>query len=398
MKKLWVLSSLLCLAVILAVACARPATTTAPTAKPSPTATATKPTASPSPTTTATTKPTATATSAPVSFAGKTITIVVPYAAGGGTDIFARVYARYLPNFLPGKPNVVVRNIPGAEGTIGSNMAYSSKPDGVTVLASSVSVHIAQLVSMSAVKYDLLKMVPIISTPAGALFYIRPGFVTSPEDIVKAKGLVFGTGPGLSAGSVLFVIAKELMNIPVDKVVLAYTGVGEVRRAFLSGELNFSYETSGGLQDALQVYVDKGEAQLLFQTGIVDPNGKIVRDSNLPPIPTVLEIYQTVTGKEPTGLAWDAYKAVVMAGLNTNRTLFLPPGTPQNIVQTYWDAAARMIKDPDFTKVVAPMVGKGALWQTGEALDKSVKNNFGMKPEVSQWVRDAMRKYQVVVE
>lgn len=56
-----------------------------------------------------------------VSFQGKTITVVVTSAAGGGTDLSARVVADYIARHLPGKPNFIVRNVPGAQGVVGMN-------------------------------------------------------------------------------------------------------------------------------------------------------------------------------------------------------------------------------------------------------------------------------------
>lgn len=269
------------------LACSQPAT--APPPK-STTPATTKPTTSP------TVKPTATTAASPVSFAGKTIAIVVPTSAGGSTDIFARLYARYLTSFLPGKPTIIVKTMPGGASTIGGNYAYTAKPDGTTLLASTVGVHVAQLLGISAVQYDLVKMTALIGTPAGALYYMKSGIVSTPEDVTKAKGIIFGYSSGTSAGTILFLIAKESMNIPTDRVVVGYGSSGDARRAFLSGETNFSYETSGGYQEALVPYVEKGQVMLVFQTGLVDEKGDIVKDPNMPPIPTYKELYQKIMG------------------------------------------------------------------------------------------------------
>ncbi len=291
----WLLSGLLCAVSILA-ACQtlepRPSQAPAPgsTAKPTP-------------------------TSGQVSFAGKTITIIVPSSAGGGTDVAARVYARFLPRHLPGNPSMVVRNIPGGDGLIGVNYAYSARPDGLTVLASAAGRLLAQLVGLKEVKYDFLKMTTLIGVPAGALFVIKSGIVSRAEDLPKAKGLIVGLSSGITAGTITFVSAKELLNIPTEKVMLSYAGVGDARRAFLAGETNLEYETSGALQEFVKPHVDSGEVMLLFQTGLLDKTGDVVKDANLPPIPTLKDLYEKMNGKAPSEMAYEAYNAGVAAGL-----------------------------------------------------------------------------------
>ena len=70
----------------------------------------------------------------PVSFKGKTVTMLVASAPGGGTDTSGRLIAPLLASLLPGKPNVIVRNIPGAEGVTAMNYFVKQvAPDGLTV-------------------------------------------------------------------------------------------------------------------------------------------------------------------------------------------------------------------------------------------------------------------------
>ena len=82
----------------------------------------------------------------PQPYAGKTVTIVVGYKAGGGYDATARLLARHLPKHLPGKPTMIVQNMPGANSLIAANHVYSvAKPDGLTIGTFNRNVPIAQL-------------------------------------------------------------------------------------------------------------------------------------------------------------------------------------------------------------------------------------------------------------
>ncbi len=156
-RTLFVLFSLFCLVLILVSACSQGAT---PTPSPNPSLIPTsKPTTSP--TANPTTKPAS--TSVPVSFAGKSVTIIDGTEPGGSTDLTARVYTKYLPQYLPGKPNMIVRNMPGGARTIGTNYGYASKPDGLTLFMASGGDTLNQLVGLKAVRFVLPKASPLIT-------------------------------------------------------------------------------------------------------------------------------------------------------------------------------------------------------------------------------------------
>src|SRR5919205_1485832 len=98
------------------------------------------------------------AAAAQPNFSGKTITIVVGYKAGGGYDTAARLLARHLPNHLPGKPTVIVQNMPGGNSIIAANHIYNvAKPDGLTIGTFNRNLPIAQLTGVQGVKYDMTK-------------------------------------------------------------------------------------------------------------------------------------------------------------------------------------------------------------------------------------------------
>lgn len=388
MKKgtLWILSGLLCLLLILVLACT-PRATPAPTLTPSPTA---KPTLSP------TSSPISTPTSSPVSFAGKAITVIVASGAGGGTDIMGRVYGKYLSKFLPGNPTVIIRNMPGANGTIGANYVYHTKPDGLTILSTMGGILISQLLALKAVRYDLLKMSGLVGMGAGSLFIIKTGIIDKPEDLLKAKGIKFGHSGG--SPGYLFIVAKELLNIPTEQVVLAYSSGGDALRSFLAKEHNMGGGATSAYFQSIAPLVEKKEVTLAFQSGLLDQNRDIVKDPFAPPSLTTKELYEKIYGKPPSGMAWDAYKAMVAVAGNYDKVLHLPPGTPDNIIKLYWDAADRMVKDPEFRKMADPLIGD-TMYKTGESFQKEFKANYGMAPEILKWLKETLgTKYNITVD
>jgi tripartite-type tricarboxylate transporter receptor subunit TctC len=73
------------------------------------------------------------AASAPGSFEGKTITVLISSSTGGGTDTTGRLVAQFLPKYLPGNPQTIVQNMPEGGGTIANNHFANAKPDGLTL-------------------------------------------------------------------------------------------------------------------------------------------------------------------------------------------------------------------------------------------------------------------------
>ena len=95
-------------------------------------------------------------------YAGKTITIVVGYKPGGGYDRTARMLARHLPDHIPGKPSIIVQNMPGANSLIAANHVYNvAKPDGLTIGTFNRNLPIAQLLKVDGVKFDMMGKVVV---------------------------------------------------------------------------------------------------------------------------------------------------------------------------------------------------------------------------------------------
>jgi tripartite-type tricarboxylate transporter receptor subunit TctC len=87
-------------------------------------------------------------------YRGKTIDLIVGNAAGGGYDHYARLLARHMPRYIPGEPNFVVRNMPGAGGMVMSNHMYSQAPrDGLTIGMMSRANPIEPVLGNTAAKF-----------------------------------------------------------------------------------------------------------------------------------------------------------------------------------------------------------------------------------------------------
>ncbi|HET9881462.1 MAG TPA: hypothetical protein VFS81_06875, partial [Candidatus Binatia bacterium] len=91
-------------------------------------------------------------------YKGKTVTIVVGVSPGGAYDVWARLIAPHLSKHIPGNPQVIVQNMPGAGSLVAANYVYNvAKPDGLTMVMPANRLYIDQIVGRPEVKYDVRK-------------------------------------------------------------------------------------------------------------------------------------------------------------------------------------------------------------------------------------------------
>jgi tripartite-type tricarboxylate transporter receptor subunit TctC len=123
-------------------------------------------------------------------YKGKTIRIMVGSTPGSFYDLWGRLIARYWGKQIPGSPEVIVQNMPGAGSLTATNYVYAvAKPDGLSIVLPNNSIYIEQLVERKEVQFDLRKFHWIGSASQDSIiFYMRADtpFKTV-ADIVKAK-------------------------------------------------------------------------------------------------------------------------------------------------------------------------------------------------------------------
>ncbi|MDI7258759.1 MAG: hypothetical protein QME90_02435 [Thermodesulfobacteriota bacterium] len=323
-------------------------------------------------------------------YQGKTITIVVGYGAGGGADMFSRLMSRHLGRFLPGNPNLVVRNMSGGDGLIAANYAYkSAKPNGLTVFTSSGGNTGANYLRPKGTEHYLEKMIPVISTSQGSVLVVKPNIgIKEPKDLYTCTELIFGgTGP-VGGSEAHFFWAFQFMGLQLKKGVYGYESSGAARMGFFSGELNTNAATTISYNNTLKAYVQRGEALPVCQSGLVDASGNIVREPAAPDVPTYPELYQQVKGNAPSGIAWEAYK-LVLAGSTYDKTLLLPPATPEEIVDIWRKAVLEMVKDPKFRKD-ADLINPGAPLVVGDALVRGYPKAVSGPPDLIQHMKKTL--------
>lgn len=177
----------------------------------------------------------------------KPVTVVVPFGAGGGVDAAARILMPRLAERL-GQP-VVIENVPGASGTIGTQRVIKSKPDGSTLLFAVASpINVAPLVAPGSVRYDALKELAPIAPMAVSPFVLvgKPGLPagTTAELLALARrqpGKLtygtdgFGTSLHVTAALITGTAGVEMLHVPYKSGPQVLTDVagGQVDLAVL---------------------------------------------------------------------------------------------------------------------------------------------------------------------
>ena len=190
-------------------------------------------------------------------YQGKTLTLIVGFAPGGGVDTTARLVGRHLVRFLPGQPSLVVQNMEGAAGVIAANyLDRRVAPDGLTVAVPGRSWFVEGIVKSPGVTFDPTKFTWIGSPGAvNSMMYVRSSTgIKSFEELKSSpQTLTFGSlGSTTPTGMVPTMLAAR--GVPI-KVIYGYVSTARVLLALEQGEIDgvFTVEDSfSRRQDLLQ--------------------------------------------------------------------------------------------------------------------------------------------------
>jgi len=269
----------------------------------------------------------------PSPYAGKTVTIIVGYKAGGGYDATARLLARHLPKHIPGKPTVIVQNMPGANSMIAANHVYNvAKPDGLTIGTFNRNLPVAQLTRVDGVKYDMTKFAWIGSAASECtILALRSDLpYKSVEDLKKAKQpLVIGaTGPGANTYDFPLLL-KEFLGLNL-KIVTGYQSSADIMLAIERKEV----DGRAGSFTSIRPFIDRKLVRPLLRARADEPGvEQLPIDEDLAPSPRAKAIMALRSAPEQVA-----------------RPYVLPPATPPEIVKAVRDAFAATIKDPECEK------------------------------------------------
>lgn len=264
-------------------------------------------------------------------FEGKTVTVIIGAKGAGSLIAATQIVSHHLGKYIPGKPTVIVQEMPGAAHMLATNNVFNvAKPDGLTILASNPTVAVAQLAKVEQVRFDVRKFQWLGSTGAdGVALSIRADLpYKSFDDIRKANQeiIVGTTGPGSNAHDFPLLL-KEFASAKF-KLVSGYPSNGDIQLAIQRKEV----DAWAALATTIKLAEDQGIVRAVVRGRVAVPGFE--------KLPVDEDLATSSLGKALMGI-----RAVPLA---IGRAFAAPPATPADRVAILREAFAKMIKDPEF--------------------------------------------------
>ena len=274
-------------------------------------------------------------------YQGKTIRIVTGYPAGDVNDMWPRLIAQHMTKYIPGNPNFIVQNMPGASSMIAANYVFGvAKPDGLTLGWIAPTLYFDQLVGRKEVQYDWGKY-SFIGSPVQSehQLYMRTDTpYKTIEDVRKAaEPPKCGSGGATGTGFYFPKLLEETVGAKFT-IVLGYQGGGPIDLALEKGEIHCRAMTieSFFAREPFHTWRKNN-----FVRSIVQSARK--RDPRLSDTPTIYELMdQYKTTDEARRVA-----TVILAGGVFGRPMVGPAGIPADRLQILRKAFASALKEPE---------------------------------------------------
>jgi len=288
-------------------------------------------------------------------YPSRAITVIVPFPAGGASDVVARVMTSQMSEILG--QTIIIENVGGAGGTIGSARAAAAAPDGYTLLAAAMGSHVAAPVLTPNVKYNpLADFVPIgITAHSPAVVIARKDFPARDLKefvaVLRQQGDAIKEAHGGIGASSHMACLLFTEQIGAKPTLVAYRGSAPALNDLIGGHVDFMCEQSVSVAESVlagsvKAYAVSAEERL----------------ATLPNVPTAVE----------AGIDYDMS---VWAGL------FAPAGIPPEIVARLADALDKTLDEPAVRETLAKLGGSipAKAERNPAAFDRFVRS------EVARW-------------
>ncbi|MEP1217574.1 MAG: tripartite tricarboxylate transporter substrate-binding protein [Marinobacter sp.] len=264
-------------------------------------------------------------------YKGKTVSVVIRSTPGGGYDFYGRLVARHIGKYIPGNPDVIAVNRPGAGGLVATNYMFNRAPkDGTEILIPARELAVSERLGGSEIRYKTLEFGPLGSVSKSTRVWLAgPDVpVNNLEDLKNYRenhGRDFSFAvSGRSAGSYQLALMLEESGYPV-KIITGYEGTSDQTLAVLRDEAQGTINTYGSALDQIN---DEG-----FKV--------ISKLGSHPDIDNVENVKTALTGK------WLQVAEVLEGQMLVGRPFFTAPGVPEDRLKALQDAFYKVVQDPE---------------------------------------------------
>ena len=267
-------------------------------------------------------------------YRGKKIDLIIGYSSGGTYDLYARLVARHLGNYIPGKPLIVPRNMPGAGSRAAATWVYNVAPHDGTVLATAdQSLSLQQAAGDKRINFDVTKFIyignPSVENNTTATWHASG--VKTLEDARRREVTMGATGGSTSSQY------PKAMNALLGtrfRIILGYPGGNDINLAMERGEVDGRGSNSWASWKATRAHwLAENKINILVQIGLN-------KAPDLPDVPLLMDL--AANGEDR------ALLRLLSASTHIGRPIFTTPGVPADRVETLRKAFDAMVRDPAF--------------------------------------------------
>jgi tripartite-type tricarboxylate transporter receptor subunit TctC len=266
--------------------------------------------------------------------AGKNVQMIIGFGPGGGYDLWGRTLGRHIGKHLPGHPNVVPQNMPGAGSYTAASYIFNIAPkDGSVLGIIARDAALGPLTGASGARFDPTRLswigTPTKETNVCIAFHTAP--VKSVQDLYEKQLILGDTGPGTGTRSYPKVL-NDVLGMKF-KLVGGFPSSAEVFLAMERGEVDGICESLDSIKNRRPDWIPTRKIAILFQGG-AEPNPE------LKGVPFVLDLARTDEQKKTIEFLY--------AGQGIGRPFVAPPDLPAERLKMLRDAFNATMKDADF--------------------------------------------------
>jgi tripartite-type tricarboxylate transporter receptor subunit TctC len=307
-------------------------------------------------------------------YKGKTVDMIIGYPPAGSNDTYARIVARHIGKHIPGRPNVVPKNMPGAGSFLAVNHVYGAAPKDGTVLAiGAPTTALDERLGTANVRFKTAELgwVGRVDSLINIVFMWNTSKVKNFADAQKYESTLSGTG----AGSTVSIYPTVMNNVfgTKFKLIMGYRGSAEAQLAVQRGEVEGHSTSWTAVKVGHPDWWPKKTISILVQFSLA-------RHPELPDIPTAVDLARNDDEKQVL--------SAIMVAAEVGSAFFTTPGVPQERLTALRRAFDATMKDPEFLdEAQKTKLTVGPL--SGEALQKLVNSVSNLSPEMLAKVRAA---------
>jgi tripartite-type tricarboxylate transporter receptor subunit TctC len=307
-------------------------------------------------------------------YAGKNIDMVIGYPTGGANDVWARLVARHIGKHIPGKPNVIPKNQPGAGSFLAVNTVYSVSPkDGTVIALGAPTIALDEKLGTQGVRFKTAELNWIGRSDAliNIVFTWHTSKVKTFADAQKYESTLSGTG----AGSTVSIYPTVMNNVygTKFKIIMGYKGSAEAQLAVERGEVEGHSTAWTAVKVGHPDWRPSKKISILAQFALTP-------HPDLKDIPTAVSLARNDEERQIV--------SAIVAAADIGLAFFTTPGVPADRVTVLRRAFDETMRDKDFLNEVDKLKLTASPMK-GEDLQQLIKQVTSLSPTMLEKVRHA---------